>query len=123
MKLYKIFLLLVSLLLSPGANGMTLTLENTIALANDSSLMAFRYRNMYQASYWQYVSYRAGRLPSLSLSLTPAKYYRYMAQRYDSQQNIDVFREQKSFSAMGGLEVAQNFDLLGGTFYLETDLE
>ena len=116
-------MLLIFLLIPLGASAVTLSLEQTIGLANDSSLMAFRYRNMYQASYWQYVSYRAGRLPSLSLSLTPASYYRYMAQRYDSQQNIDIFREQKSFSAMAGLEVQQNFDFLGGTFFLESDLE
>lgn len=116
---------LALLLLVPVAAGAvtTLTLEQTVAMANDSSLMAFRYRNMYQASYWQYVSYRAGRLPSLSLNLTPATYYRYMAQRYDSERNIDIYRSQKLYSASGGLDIEQNFDLLGGTFYLETNLE
>lgn len=105
------------------ASAMTLTLEKTIELANDSSLMAFRYRNMYQASYWQYVSFKANRLPSLSLTATPARYYRYMTQRYDSEQNIDIFRQQQMFSASAGLEVTQNVDLLGGSLYLETDLE
>ena len=105
------------------ASAVTLTLGRTIELANDSSLMAFRYRNMYQSNYWQYVSYRAGRLPSLSLTLTPASYNRYMTQRYDSEQNIDIFRQQQMYSASAGLEVQQNFDLLGGTFYLDTSLE
>lgn len=103
--------------------GVRLTLLQTIDMANDSSLTAFRYRNMYQSSYWQYVSFKAGRLPSLSLHLTPASYNRYMTQRYDSENNIDVFRQQQMFSAAGSLEVAQNFDLLGGSFYLETGLE
>ncbi|WP_348674118.1 TolC family protein [Duncaniella dubosii] len=124
MKRNRIYALLIALFLLPvGMSAVTLTLEHTIELANDSSLMAFRYRNMYQAGYWQYVSYRAGRLPSLSLSLLPAEYYRYMTQRYDSQENIDVFRQQQMYTASVGLEVEQNFDLLGGTFYLETDLE
>lgn len=123
MKTYKIIILLVCLFHSSLTGAVTLTLERTIELANDSSLMAFRYRNMYQSSYWQYVSYRAGRLPSLSLSLNPATYNRYMTQRYDSEHNIDVFREQQTYSASGGLEIQQNFDLLGGTFYLETNLE
>ena len=105
------------------AARVTLTLQQTIDMANDSSLTAFRYRNMYQSSYWQYVSFKAGRLPSLSLHLTPASYNRYMTQRYDSENNIDVFRQQQMFSAAGQLEVAQNFDLLGGSFYLETGLE
>lgn len=123
MKISKILALLTFILIQFDASALTLTLEKTIELANDSSLMAFRYRNMYQANYWQYVSFKAGRLPSLSLNLMPARYYRYMTQRYDSEQNIDVFRQQQMFSASAGLEVTQNFDLLGGSFYLETDLE
>lgn len=119
----KSIILLLILLIPSVCFGVTLTLDRTISLANDSSLMAFRYRNMYQAGYWQYVSYRAGRLPSLSLTLTPASYNRYMTQRYDSEQNIDIFRQQQMFSAAAGLEVAQNFDLLGGTFYLDSGLE
>lgn len=123
MKISKIFLSVLTLLLPVTASAITLTLEKTIELANDSSLMAFRYRNMYLANYWQYVSFKANRLPSLSLTATPAKYYRYMTQRYDSEQNIDIFRQQQMFSASAGLEVTQNFDLLGGSFYLETDIE
>ena len=118
-----LLLTLMAAHLTHTASGVTLTLQQTIDLANDSSLTAFRYRNMYQSSYWQYVSFKAGRLPSLSLHLTPASYNRYMTQRYDSENNIDVFRQQQMFSAAGQLEVAQNFDLLGGSFYLETGLE
>lgn len=56
---------------------LTLTLEKTITLAADSSLDAFRYKNMYLAGYWEYRSYKAARLPSLTLNLTPAQYYQY----------------------------------------------
>ena len=90
---------------------LTLTLEQTITLAADSSLDAFRYKNMYLAGYWEYRTYKAGRLPSLSLNLTPAQYTRYFTQRYDSEEDIDIFRKQQSFFAGGGLEVKQNFDL------------
>lgn len=123
MKTVKIILLLISFLIPSTGFSVTLTLERTLELANDSSLTAFRFRNMYQSGYWQYVSYRAGRLPSLSMTLIPATYNRYMTQRYDSENNIDVFREQQTYAASGGLAIQQNFDLLGGTFYLETNLE
>ena len=43
----------------------TLDLQQTIALANDSSLEAFRTKNMYLAGYWEYRTYKANRLPSL----------------------------------------------------------
>ena len=117
-----IFALCLLCFVLQGQAQLTLTLEQTITLAADSSLDAFRYKNMYLAGYWEYRTYKAGRLPSLTLNLTPAQYTRYFTQRYDSEEDIDVFRKQQSFFSGGGLEVKQNFDLLGGTFYLDTDL-
>lgn len=101
---------------------MVLDLKQTIALANDSSLEAFRTKNMYLSSYWEYRSYRANRLPSLTLNLTPAQYYRDITRRYDSDQDIDIYRSQQSFYSSGQLSLTQNFDLTGGTFSVDTDL-
>jgi outer membrane protein TolC len=100
-----------------------LNLQKAIEIANDSSLTAFRYQNMYLAGYWEYRAYKANRLPSMSLNLMPAQYYRYITQRYDSNQDVDVYREQQMFSASGGLSIQQNFDLTGGTFYIDSELE
>ena len=126
MKLRIIEILLLSALLGTGVHAQTalkLDLEKTITMANDSSLSAFRYQNMYLFGYWEYRSYKAARLPSLTLNTTPAQYYRSITRRYDSQQNIDVYREQQMFSAGAGLSLSQNFDLLGGTFYVDTQLD
>ena len=100
-----------------------LDLEETIRMANDSSLMAFRNENMYLSGYWEYRTYRAERLPSLSLDLVPSQYYRYITERYDSNLDHDVFRQQQMFSASGGAVMKQNLDLTGGTFYVESNLE
>ncbi|MDR2139622.1 MAG: TolC family protein [Tannerella sp.] len=102
--------------------ALTLTLEHAIEIAADSSLEAFRAKNLYLAGYWQYRTYRASRLPGLTLRLTPAQYYRDITRRYDSAEDIDVYRRQQSFYASGGLEVTQNFDLFGGTFFLQSDM-
>ena len=102
--------------------SIVLDLQQTIALANDSSLEAFRTKNMYLSSYWEYRSYRANRLPSLTLNLTPAQYYRDITRRYDSGQDIDIYRSQQSFYSSGQLSLTQNFDLTGGTFSVDTDL-
>ncbi|MDR1331536.1 MAG: TolC family protein [Tannerella sp.] len=99
-----------------------LTLDRTIAIAADSSLEAFRSRNMYLAGFWQFRTYRAGRLPSLELNLTPAQYYSDITRRYDSEADIDVYRRQQYFYSYGRLSVEQNFDMLGGRFFLDTDL-
>ena len=55
---------------------LVLDLNQTIALANDSSLESFRTQNMYLSGYWEYRTYRANRLPSLTMDLTPAQYNR-----------------------------------------------
>lgn len=102
---------------------MTLDLQQVITMATDSSLTAFRYKNMYLADYWTYRSYKAQRLPSLSLNLNPSTYYRSLVSRYDSNQDMDVYREQRSYSASGALSLTQNFDPLGGTFYIQTSLD
>ncbi len=124
----KILLSLFILYLCTGSaysqsKSITLTLDDAIALAADSSLTAFRYKNMYRSNYWAYRSYRANRLPSLTLDLIPAQYYRNMTQRYDSENDMDIFREQQMFSASGGLSLQQNVDFLGGTLYANTELD
>lgn len=122
MKIYKLLLFLLFISGGLFAQPLTLSLERTISLAADSSLEAFRTKNLYLSGYWQYRTFKAGRLPSLTLNLTPAQYYRDITRRYDSGNDIDVYRKQQSFYAQGGLSIQQNFDLLGGTFYLDSDL-
>ncbi|MDR3142353.1 MAG: TolC family protein [Tannerellaceae bacterium] len=102
--------------------SLLLTLERTIEIAADSSLEVFRSKNMYLTGYWEYRTYQAQRLPSLSLNLTPAQYYRDITRRYDSTDDIDVYRKQQYYYAYGGLSVMQNFDMLGGSFFVDTDL-
>jgi outer membrane protein TolC len=100
-----------------------LDLQDAIRIANDSSLEAFRAQNMYLSGYWEYRTYRAARLPSVTLNLTPAQYNRDITKRYDYTNNIDVYRTQQSFYAGGGLTIQQNFDLTGGTFYIDSNLD
>jgi outer membrane protein TolC len=102
--------------------SLLLTLERTIEIAADSSLEVFRSKNMYLAGYWEYRTYQAQRLPSLNLNLTPAQYYRDITRRYDSTDDIDVYRKQQYYYAYGRLSVMQNFDMLGGSFFVDTDL-
>jgi outer membrane protein TolC len=78
---------------------------------------------MYLANYWQYRSFKAARLPSVSLSMTPLQYYRDFTKRYDSERNIDVYRSQQSLYSAGGLSLSQNVDATGGTFYVDSKLD
>jgi len=99
-----------------------LDLLKTVQLANDSSLSAFRAKNSYMASHWEYRSFKADRLPSLSLYLTPVSYNRDYTRRYDSEQNIDIYRRQQSLYSYGNLAAQQNLDITGGTFFIDSEL-
>ncbi|MDR1224176.1 MAG: TolC family protein [Tannerella sp.] len=103
--------------------SIVLTLEQTITLAGDSSLEAFRSKNVYMSSYWAFRAFRAGRLPSLTLNLIPGQYDHTIIKRYVDGSNMDIYRPQQAFEAYAGLSVVQNFDLLGGTFFLNTNLD
>jgi len=108
---------------SVEAQDLTLSLNKTIEIATDSSLDVFRYKNIYLTSYWDYRSYKAARLPSLTMNLIPTEYNRYFTQRYDSENDIDVYRKQQLFHTGANLQIEQNLDCLGGTFFLDTDLD
>lgn len=99
-----------------------LDLSTTVQLANDSSLSAFRAKNSYMASHWEYRSFKANRLPSLSLYMTPISYNRDYTRRYDSEQNIDIYRRQQSLYSYGNLAAQQNMDITGGTFFIDSEL-
>ena len=109
-------------MLTQAQERLKLDLQQTIVLANDSSLESFRTQNMYLSGYWQYRTYKANRLPSLTLNMTPAQYNQDITKRYDSEQDLDVYRSQQAYSAHGNLSIRQNFDLTGGTFFLESEL-
>ena len=117
---FSFYLLVFSFPLS--AQTVELTLSRTIDLASDSSLQAFSAKNLYQASYWEFRSFKAARLPSLNLSMMPLQYYRDITRRYNSDTNMDVYREQQSLYSSGNLSIRQNFDLTGGTFYIDSEL-
>lgn len=88
-----------------SAQSLVLSLEKTISLAADSSLEAFRTKNLFLSGYWEFRNYKAERLPSLTLNITPAEYYRDITKRYDSEKDIDEYRKQQSFYAGGNLKI------------------
>lgn len=91
-------------------------------LAADSSLQAFRIQNLYMSNYWEHRAYKASQLPSLTLRMTPISYNRDIVKRYDSQNDIDVYREQQTLQSYGNLSLSQNVGLTGGTLYVDSEL-
>ncbi len=104
------------------ADSLVLDLQTVVGRANKESLTAFRAKNQYLANYWQYRTFKAERLPSLSLNVTPFRYNRSFTKRYDSGKDIDIYRKKQSLYSYGNLALQQNFDWLGGTFFVDSEL-
>jgi len=97
-------------------------LVQCIEWATDHSLQAFKAENEYLTGHWDFLNYKASRLPSLSLQLNPIQYNSHFTKRYDFNENIDIYRQQQLISSSAGLSVSQNIGLTGGRFTLESDL-
>jgi outer membrane protein TolC len=97
-------------------------LPECIERATAGSLEAFKAKNLYLSSYWEFRSFKAGRLPTVSFQFSPMQYTHSITQRYDYGENIDVFRQQQTVSSSGGISVSQKLDLTGGTFTMNTGL-
>ncbi|RED94937.1 TolC family protein [Marinoscillum furvescens] len=96
-------------------------LDEVLELAGKQSLEAFKAENVYMASYWEYKAFKSSLLPQASLRVRPFTFNRAMTQRYDINQNIEVFREQQTLNSYANLSVNQNIGITGGKVYVDSD--
>ena len=96
-----------------------LTLEQTIELAHKQSLSSFRAKNMYLSSYWEFRSFKADRLPSLSLSSNPIDFNRSVESDYLGKD----FEEVNRLTSSGELVIRQNFTPTGAVFTVRSSLQ
>lgn len=103
-------------------DGTAMTLEEAVGTARMQSVAALQARRAFISTYWAWRSYRASRLPSLTLyggllnynhSLTLLQSYEDGSLRYASASNL-----QNSL----GLRISQNLPFTGGTVSLYSDL-
>ena len=109
-------------LLSGQQKEVKMSLEQCIDWAVNHSLQALRVENDYMSGQWDYLNYKAGRLPSLSLRLNPVQYNSHFTSRYDYTENIDVYRQQQLINSSAGLSMTQSVGLTGGRLTLDSDL-
>ena len=119
----KNLLTILAILSFLAVNAQTkLTMSEVLDIANRQSLDAFRAKNMFLASYWDYQSYKSRQLPHLSWQINPATYNRRMTIRYDYENDVDVYRQQQTLSSYSELSLSQNIVATGGKVYLESDI-
>ncbi len=125
MRLNNLIILLILVLLPVSAISqekesveLKLTLDEVIELSQRQSLAYFRAKNMYLAQYWSFRSYKASKLPSLTLSSTPVTFDRSITPLQDSE----GYRERSTFTSDASLAISQNVPLTGGVFDVTSSL-
>ena len=99
-----------------------LDLERTVQLATDSSVTADRYRSVFYEAHYAWLSWKASRRPQVELKTTPLHYEQEMIQRYVSDTDNDVFRQQKLLMVSADVNAEQIMERWGGSFYAKTGI-
>ncbi|WP_092440531.1 TolC family protein [Williamwhitmania taraxaci] len=97
------------------------TLDDIIQLAKDQSPDAFRAKHTFRASYWEYRTYKADLLPSLSLDATIPEFNRSL-KKYQLSDGTYSYIEENSSSASANLSMKQNIGLTGGNLFVTSEM-
>lgn len=98
----------------------TITLDDILKIAGENSLDIFKAKLQYGVDYWEYRSFKASLLPNVEFETQPFTFNRALVERYDSEQNIDVFRQQQTINSYTNLSITQDIGLTGTQLYINS---
>jgi len=123
-----LLLLLAGMLCCPALEAQQqvrkLTLREVIGLAQENSLQALLAKHRFRNSYWQYRSFKANYLPSLSLQTDLVDLQRAITKSlvYENGQWIEKYAPTNRLSSSMSLEASQNVPLTGGRIFVASEL-
>ncbi|WP_345004365.1 TolC family protein [Snuella lapsa] len=100
-----------------------ISLNEVLNLAGQNSLDAFKTKRKYGVNYWQFRSFRSSLLPKIDFETRPFTFNRALVKRYDSEQNIDVFRQQQSLSSYANVSMTQNIRATGTRLFINSSFD
>ncbi|APY12032.1 hypothetical protein BWZ22_12690 [Seonamhaeicola sp. S2-3] len=96
------------------------TLNDILKLASKNSLDVFKAKRKYGVNYWQFRSFKSSLLPKIDFETRPFTFNRALIERYDSEQNIDVFRQQQTINSFANLSLSQNIAATGTRLFINS---
>jgi outer membrane protein len=99
-----------------------LTFQEVIKLSEEQSPNALIAKHRFRSSYWQYVSFKAQYLPSLTLSGTTPDYSNRLTQQFDFNTQQYIYVPKNTASTLGTLSISQNIGPTGTVIALSSDL-
>lgn len=103
-------------------NAQPMTLEEVITEARERSVSALTAKSTFVSNYWTWRSYKASRLPALSLYGNLASFDRSLRQLQNFETGELVYTENYNMQNSVGLLIQQNVTFTGGTVSLYSDL-
>ncbi|QTE23543.1 TolC family protein [Polaribacter cellanae] len=97
-----------------------ITLNNVLELARKNSLDIFKAKRNYGVSYWKFRSYKSSLLPKIDFNSRPFTFNSALIERYDSEQNIDVFRQQQTINSYANISATQNIRATGTSLFISS---
>lgn len=98
-----------------------LTLSETIRIAQEQSPQAIAARHSFRAAYWNWRSFRANMLPSLTFNSSPSLNRSISSVTLPDGGESFVHRNQLMVDA--GFTINQNVSLTGGSLFVKTALQ
>ncbi len=99
-----------------------LTFQEVIKLAEEQSTNALIAKHRFRSSYWQFRSFKAQYLPSLTLSGTTPEFSNGLDKVYNSQTDQYEYRSTNTISNLGTLSLSQNIGPTGTVIGVRSDL-
>ena len=99
-----------------------LTFDEVIKLSEEQSPNALIAKHRFRASYWEYRSYQAQYLPSLTLTGITPDFSNGLTKVYDSGSDQYIYTSKNTISTMGTLSLSQNIGPTGTVIALSSDL-
>ena len=100
----------------------TLTLNESVRLAQQQSPYYHRAKNTFERSYWQFQNFKANFRPQIRLSATAPTFYRMINPITQPDGSIEFRRISQANNSLG-VNVVQNIGLTGGTLQAGTRLQ
>ncbi|MBD0833718.1 TolC family protein [Aestuariibaculum sediminum] len=98
-------------------------LQEVLSLAGEHSLDAFKSKRKYGVNYWQFKSFQSSLLPKINFETRPFTFNRSLVKRYDSEANIDVFRQQQSLSSYANVSMTQDIRATGTSLFINSSFD
>src|SRR5664279_3552326 len=99
-----------------------LTFDEVIKLSEEQSPNALIAKHRFRTSYWEYRSYQAQYLPSLTLSGLTPDFSNGLTKVYDSGTDQYIYTSKNTISTMGTLSLSQNIGPTGTVIALSSDM-